>query len=94
VETALPPFRKYLFVCENERPEGDCCGESGKAVREDLKRLVKEKGLASKIRVSRSGCVDTCMEGPNVLLFPDRLWFKRVKATDLEEIVRRASEDL
>ena len=88
MQTVLPKFRKYIFVCENERAQGDCCGHAGKNIREKLKELVKEKGLTRDIRVSRSGCLDVCSEGPNVLLMPDNVWFKRVGEGDVEEILR------
>ena len=88
---AVPPkFRKYLFVCENEREKDTCCGASGKRIREVLKELVKEKGLSGDIRVSRSGCLDVCSEGPNVLLMPDNLWFKRVTEKDVPRILESA----
>ncbi len=87
METSVPLFQKYIFVCENKRPEGDCCSEAGAKIRELLKEKVKQRGLSKKIRVSRSGCLDVCSEGPNVLLMPDNIWFKRVTENDLEEIL-------
>ncbi len=90
MEISKPQFQKYLFVCENKREEGDCCAAAGARLRELLKQTVKEKGLAEKIRVSRSGCLDVCAEGPNVLLMPDNIWFKRVSETDIGAILRKA----
>ena len=89
MEAAQPKFRKYLFVCENEREEGLCCNPHGARIRELLKNAVKERGLAGKIRVSRSGCLDVCAEGPNVLLAPDYVWFKRVSPKDIDAILER-----
>ena len=63
----------------------------GAHIREQLKSAVKERGLAGQIRVSRSGCLDVCSEGPNVLLMPDDIWFKRVAASDVEAIVAKAA---
>jgi (2Fe-2S) ferredoxin len=94
VEAVRPPFKKYLFVCENSRPEGDCCSEAGANVREKLKSAVKAAGLASKLRVSRTGCLDSCMQGPNVLLMPDNVWFRRVGENDIPAILKTASEGL
>ena len=91
MNTSKSPFAKYIFVCENQRTEGCCCAPEGVQLRETLKKLVKDRGLAGKIRVSRSGCLDVCSEGPNVLLMPDNVWFKHVGEKDLEEIVERAS---
>ena len=90
MQAVSPKFRKYLFVCENERDEGDCCSTQGKVLREKLKELVKEKGLAGQIRVSRSGCLDVCSEGPNILLMPDNVWRKKVTEKDIPGIPEQA----
>jgi predicted metal-binding protein len=90
METVKASFKKYLFVCENKRDEGACCGAPGERLREKLKAAVQEKGLSRFIRVSRSGCLDVCAEGPNVLLMPDNIWFKHVSENDVEEIIEKA----
>ena len=91
MESVKPHFSKYIFVCENKRADGECCAAKGsERLRELLKAAVKEKGLKGKVRVSRSGCLDVCSEGANVLLMPDNVWFKHVEEKDIEEIVRIA----
>ena len=90
MKLSKPHFLKYIFVCENKREEGDCCAPNGERLRELLKQAVKDKGLAEKIRVSRSGCLDVCAQGPNVLLMPDNIWFKQVEEKDVPEIIKKA----
>ena len=87
MQTSAPAFRKYIFVCENERAEGRCCSPEGSRLRELLKDEVKRRGLSEKIRVSRAGCLDVCSEGPNVLLMPDNIWFKKVSENDVVGIL-------
>lgn len=93
METSKAPFEKYLFICENKRESGACCGVAGERLREGLKEEIKKRGLASRIRVSRSGCLDTCAEGPNVLLVPQRVWFKQVQESDIERIIQKTLEE-
>ncbi len=90
METSKPFHEKYLFVCENKREAGDSCAAAGERIRELLKEAVKKRGLSARIRVSRTGCLDVCSEGPNVLLMPDHVWFKRVGEGDVEAIIERA----
>ena len=90
MESSKPNFIKYIFVCENKREKDACCGAEGARIREALKELVKQSGLSQKIRVSRSGCLDVCSEGPNVLLMPDNIWFKHVEEKDIEKILAKA----
>ena len=94
MEAVSPRFEKYIFVCENERADGACCAPVGFKIREALKKAVKEQGLADRIRVSRSGCLDVCSEGPNVLLMPDNIWFKKVTEDDLKKILCEAVKGL
>lgn len=94
MDLSKPHFLKYIFVCENKRSEGTCCSEKGEKIRERLKHEVKKKGLASEIRVSRSGCLDVCEQGPNVVLMPDNIWFKHVAEKDLPKILELAEKGL
>lgn len=94
MQSVTPAFKKYIFVCEHVRETGECCSGEGARLRENLKAMVKERKLDSKIRVSRSGCLDVCSEGPNVLLMPDNIWFKKVAASDLGAIVDKAAVSL
>lgn len=87
-----PAFRKYIFICENVRKNGEvCCGPAsmGKGYVERLKAYVKEHGLKKEIRISRSGCLDVCAEGPNIVVYPEGHWYSQVKEGDLEEFIRK-----
>lgn len=85
-----PTFRKYVFVCENKR-EGErvSCADAGSRLREILKDVVKSEGLSVDVRVCRSGCLDACEKGPNVLIEPDHLIFHRVEDSDIPKILDR-----
>jgi (2Fe-2S) ferredoxin len=87
----MPKFEKHIFVCGNQRPEGHprgCCDPAGQA---ELQKLFKvklaERGLKGKVRANQSGCLDQCEHGPNVVVYPDAVWYGRVTAQDVAEIV-------
>ncbi len=105
MESAPIPHCALVFVCTNLRPEGDrvCCGRhgdgeddpcSGAALHQRLKDMVKERRLRGRIRVSKSGCLDRCEDGPNVMVFPDNRWYSRVGPDDLEAILDSIVESL
>lgn len=85
-------FERYILVCENERAGEACCQPQGTRIRETLKALVKSRGLASKIRVSRAGCLDVCADGPSVLIMPDNIRLKQVAESDAERVLEIASK--
>jgi predicted metal-binding protein len=69
------PHEAIVLVCANARSMGErmsCAGEGceGQRLLIRLKELVKEKGMEKRIRVSKSGCLDRCEEGPVVLVVP------------------------
>lgn len=83
------PFKKIVFVCTNCREPGEriCCAEGGSvALHAELKQWVKEQKLNRHIRVCKSGCMDRCEEGPNVLLMPDNLWISAVDTAALDAL--------
>jgi (2Fe-2S) ferredoxin len=90
MEQAAVPFKKMVFVCINERPEGEaCCGlRGGPAIAAALKARIKAMGLAGQVRVSKSGCQDVCAQGPSVMVFPDGRWYHHVSEADAERIVQ------
>ena len=72
-----PPYETLVLVCTNRRAEGariSCAGEGrcGGALRDALKEEVARRGLKSSVRVSASGCLDLCEEGPSVLIVDGR----------------------
>ena len=59
----------------------------GEAILEKLKAAVKERGLKGRVRVSRSGCMDLCAQGPNVMVYPDHQWYSHVTLEDVDRII-------
>lgn len=86
------PYEKLISVCTNFREEGDCCAKrGGKEIADALKERVKKAGLNRKIRVSRSGCLGLCDQGPNIAVYPDGgpggTWYRRVGPEDVPVII-------
>lgn len=89
MESAPVPFQKIVFVCVNRRDDGrSCCAAAdSEAIAAELKARITAMGLAGRVRVSKSGCQDLCAQGPNIMLFPDGVWYRGVREADLERIV-------
>ena len=85
------PYKHILFVCTNEREPGrPACGQRGsEAICEKLKEEVKKQGLKGKVRVARSGCMDLCEQGPNVMVFPENAWYSGVTLDDVPALVEK-----
>jgi (2Fe-2S) ferredoxin len=87
MDTHPLPFKKILFVCTNCRESGKrvCCSERDSIeLHANLKQWVKDNKLKRHIRVCKSGCMDRCEEGPNVLVMPDNVWISGLESESLE----------
>lgn len=87
----MPKFEHHIFVCGNVRPAGHprgCCDPTGRAELQKLfKQKLAERGLKAKVRANQSGCLDQCEHGPNVVIYPEAVWYGGVTSADVEEIV-------
>ena len=92
------PYLCHIFVCANVRennPENPGCGaKGGGALKDKLKAAVNARGWKGKVRVSSTGCLGLCAQGPNVLLHPQGIHFSAVTENDLPAILREAGEVL
>ena len=85
------PFGAAIFVCTHKRPDGHpkpCCADrGGRELREELKEMVKEKGLEMEVKVFASGCIGGCDQGPVALQYPDGQLMMAVSRDDLPGIL-------
>ena|SRR5271166_6135745 len=88
----MAKFEKHIFVCANQRPDGHprgCCDPLGNA---ELQRAFKTElakcELRASVRANKSGCLDQCEHGPNVVVYPEAIWYGNVRLADVEEIVQ------
>jgi len=83
------PFECHVFVCTHTR-NGEskaCLDGNSSEVRDILKAEVKKLGLNSRVRVSQSGCLGLCASGPNIVIYPQKIWFAQVDKSDIPEIL-------
>ena len=83
-------FEKHVFICTNQRKEGErkSCGEEcGMELVKAFKKSLKEKGLKGTIRAQRAGCLDACDFGPSIVVYPEGIYYGGVKPEDVNEIV-------
>lgn len=90
------PFQKIIFVCTNVREPGErvcCSGRGSVALHAELKEWVAAQGLKRFVRVCKSGCMDRCEEGPNVMVMPDNTWLCGVEGEGLARIKTQLLEE-
>jgi (2Fe-2S) ferredoxin len=90
------PYLCHIFVCSNVRPGNPanpgCGAKGGDRLKDKLKESANARGWNGKVRISTSGCLGLCAQGPNVLLYPQGIWFSDVTEADLETILETAGQ--
>ena len=83
------PYVSHVFVCTNDRKgeRKSCSDNNSQLVKSKLKDIVNDKNWKGKVRVSTSGCMGLCANGPNVMIYPQKIWFTEVSPDDMDEIV-------
>jgi sirohydrochlorin cobaltochelatase len=80
---AHKPLTKHVLVCGN----ADCADRGSIALISNLRRLIRKSHRDLDIRVTRTGCMGRCGEGPTVAVYPDGIWYRGVLADDAAELV-------
>ena len=85
----MEPFRYHVFVCNQVKPEGaaSCAASGAQRILDALSREVQSQGLENEVQVTTCGCLGLCDDGPIVIVYPDGVWYRRVKPEDVPEIV-------
>ena len=84
-------YTKHIFVCTNQKDKGrKCCAQSGgEPFFHYLKTKLTELGEhgPGAIRVSKSGCLGRCSEGPCLVIYPESTWYTYHSLEDIDEII-------
>ncbi len=86
----MEPFRYHVFVCDQQKPEGvPCCSGRGSGhVLEALRSEIASRGLSDEVQVTTCGSLGLCDHGPNIIVYPEGVWYSGVNPADVPEIVR------
>ena len=87
----MEPFRYHVYVCDQQKPEGvPCCSARGSA--QDDRRAQegdRRRGLSEEVQVTVCGSLGLCERGPNMVVYPEGVWYSGVMPGDVAEIVEK-----
>ena len=76
-------YRSHVLVCG-----GTGCTSSGsEQIIQTLKDELKKNRLQNEVAVVKTGCHGLCAEGPVMIVYPEAVFYSRVRQEDVEEIV-------
>ena len=79
------PNRPTVAVCVST----GCEALGTKGVLKAFEEEIKRQGLEGKIDIKETGCLGFCEKGPRVVIYPEEIYYFRVKSTDVPEIVSK-----
>lgn len=88
-----PPlfYEQHVFMCTNSREAGHprgCCAEKDSVdLRNYMKAKAKQMGL-DRVRVNSAGCLDRCEIGPNVVIYPEGVWYRCSTFEEVDEVLQ------
>lgn len=85
----MEPFRLHLYVCTQTKPEGNvsCPGNGSAGILQALERELLAQGLDDHVQVTTCGCLGLCDDGPILIVYPEGVWYHKIKESDVSEIV-------
>jgi len=71
----MEPYQYHVYVCHQKKPEGiPSCSAHG-------------SGLGDKVQITACGSIGLCERGPNMVVYPDGVWYSGVTVDDVPTIV-------
>lgn len=76
-------YRAHVLVCGGT----GCHSSNSDKIIERMEEKIKEKELDKEIKVIKTGCFGLCESGPNMVVYPEGIFYNHVKVSDVDEIV-------
>jgi (2Fe-2S) ferredoxin/SAM-dependent methyltransferase len=86
----MEAFRHHIYICDQRKPEGapSCTANGSLLVIEALHGEIARQGLNADVQVTTCGSLGLCGRGPNMVVYPEGVWYSGVKPGDVAQIVR------
>lgn len=82
---AKPPAKANILVCQ----KSDCCKRGGQKVCQVLESTLRDRGLEGQVAIKKTGCMNKCKAGPNIIFTPDKTRYSRVHPEEIAALVEK-----
>jgi len=77
-------LRAHILLCYG----GACISSNAGSVKEAIEKAIVKAGLQNEVDVVTTGCMGTCELGPIMVIYPEGVFYQKVKPEDAEEIIQ------
>ncbi len=79
----MSSYKYHVLICGGT----GCTSSKSELIKDNMEKLVKDKGLENDVQIVRTGCFGFCEQGPIVKFLPDNTFYVRVTPEDAEELI-------
>ncbi|HEA47008.1 MAG TPA: NADH-quinone oxidoreductase subunit NuoF, partial [bacterium] len=83
IQSRYDPKKTCITVCCGT----GCIASDARDVAEAFKKEIDKRGLRPRVNLRITGCHGFCEKGPLVVIYPKRIFYRRVKIQDVKEII-------
>ena len=76
-------YEKHLMVCGAT----GCLSSGSQSVEQALVEALEKRGISDRYRVVMGGCPGFCEVGPIIVVYPDEVFYCRIKPKEVDDIV-------
>jgi (2Fe-2S) ferredoxin/cyclopropane fatty-acyl-phospholipid synthase-like methyltransferase len=89
MEKIMEPYKYHVYICNQQKPEGvpSCVAHGSEKVIDCLRKEIMKKGLGDTVQVTTCGSIGLCERGPNMVVYPEGIWYSGVTEENIPEIV-------
>ena len=83
-------YKHHAFFCTNQRDDAEgkayCMQHDAQGLRDYAKQRVKYLKL-KKVSINTAGCLNSCAQGPIMVIYPEGVWYQYHNQADVDEII-------
>jgi (2Fe-2S) ferredoxin len=85
LKNTVRKYVQHILVCTDSKSKE--CKKGGPEVLKAFAKALKARKLGRQVMVTEVGHVGGCGLGPNVIVYPEGVWYGRVTPADVDEII-------
>jgi (2Fe-2S) ferredoxin/ubiquitin len=85
LKNTVRKYIQHILVCTDSKSKQ--CKKGGPEVLKAFEKGIKARKLGRQVIVSEISHVGGCSLGPNVLIYPEGIWYGQVTPDDVDEII-------
>lgn len=85
LKNTVRKYVQHILVCTDSKSKA--CKKGGPDVLKAFEKAIKSRKLGRQVMVTEIGHVGGCGLGPNVIVYPEGVWYGQVNPEDVDEII-------